>query len=193
MLRILVLTFFLTLTSLLSAQTLAMPKRITYLEGLNPPDNLLKKCRPERMLQKSLVRKNVKGKRWSQVVPASVVQGPHFRLEVEIVDLFGLGGGAFSGAKKISVRGRLINEAGQVHSSFIAARASLGNLFVLGMQGNCDILGKVTGQLGKDIRKWLANPVDGAVLGDKKAAKEIQDLLEKGAWPPKGKLEAGTD
>ena len=84
-------------------------------------------------------------------------------LLLEITDVNGAGGGAFSGAKSVDVKGRLY-ENGKLIGSFIASRYSTGGLFA-GFKGTCSILGRCVKTLGSDIAKWLKNPRKDAKLG----------------------------
>lgn len=85
-------------------------------------------------------------------------------LRMEYTDVLGFGGGAWSGAKYATVTGELF-EDGQLIGSFVAARMSGGGAFG-GFKGTCSILGRCVKVLGKDIARFLKNPVEGAKLGD---------------------------
>ncbi len=85
-------------------------------------------------------------------------------LEMEIVDLIGTGGGAWSGTKSVTVEGRLY-EGGKMIGSFRGRRLSGGGVFG-GYKGTCSILGRCVEALGKDISVWLNNPTMNARFGD---------------------------
>lgn len=165
--------------------TLVIEREATYLEGLNARATLVDQCRPHKRMPASLFYYTKKLKKqyadFSQKLPRS---GDYHVLSIEIVDLFGLGGGTFSGGKKLVVRGTLKDNHGKLLGSFFASRVSLGNVMLLGMQGTCTILAKVNKKLGKDITKWLREPSVGALLGDSKSAKELKDKIAAGVWPP---------
>ncbi|MFN7782018.1 MAG: hypothetical protein ACK5PG_04705 [Lysobacterales bacterium] len=85
-------------------------------------------------------------------------------LQMEIVDAVSMGN-AFIGHQKYSrVRGVLF-ENGQQIADFRGRRNSMGGAFA-GYKGSCSVLGRTVKALGKDIAQWLANPQDGAQLGD---------------------------
>jgi hypothetical protein len=85
-------------------------------------------------------------------------------LRLEIVHVLGTGGGAWSGAKSVTVEGEL-TENGEVIGSFTAARYSGGGAFG-GFKGTCAILGRCIQAIGKDIAGWLKNPTMNAMLGN---------------------------
>ena len=85
-------------------------------------------------------------------------------LILEIVNVVGPGGGVWSGAKSIRIKGELL-ENGEVIGTFTAARFSGGGAFGA-YKGTCSILGRCVKASGSDIAKWLANPTMNAMLGD---------------------------
>jgi len=85
-------------------------------------------------------------------------------LQLRIIHVLGTGGGAWSGAKSVTVEGELI-ENGEVIGSFTGSRYSGGGAFG-GFKGTCDILGRCIKALGKDIAGWLRNPTMNAMLGN---------------------------
>ena len=85
-------------------------------------------------------------------------------LKIEITNVHAPGGGAFSGAKSVMIRGSLLVD-GKKSASFEGMRLSGGGAFAA-FKGTCDILGRDVKALGQDVAIWLQNPVDGARLGD---------------------------
>jgi len=85
-------------------------------------------------------------------------------LYLEIVHVLGTGGGAWSGAKSVTVEG-VLKENGEVIGSFTGARYSSGGAFGA-MKGTCSILGRCIQTLGKDIATWLKAPTMNAMLGN---------------------------
>ena len=85
-------------------------------------------------------------------------------LYLEIVHVLGAGGGAWSGAKSVTVEG-VLKENGEVIGSFTGARYSGGGAFG-GFKGTCAILGRCIKTLGKDIATWLKKPTMNAMLGN---------------------------
>ena len=85
-------------------------------------------------------------------------------LLLEITTVVGPSGGAWSGAKSVTVEGKLLHD-GEVVGTFTAARYSGGGAFG-GYKGTCSILGRCVKAIGSDIAKWLAKPTMDARLGD---------------------------
>jgi hypothetical protein len=102
-------------------------------------------------------------------VPVTVVDGNAAKatgrvLKVKISNVLGAGGGAYSGAKSVQVKGEL-REGDKVIGTFSGSRASGGGAFA-GFKGTCSIMGRCVKTLGKDIALWLKNPTPNARLGD---------------------------
>ncbi len=85
-------------------------------------------------------------------------------LSITIEEVQGGGGGAWSGAKSVVVKGKL-TQNGRVLGDFRGRRYSGGGMFGA-YKGTCAILGRCVRTLGKDIAAWLQNPSSKAVLGD---------------------------
>jgi hypothetical protein len=85
-------------------------------------------------------------------------------LELTISDVHAPGGGAFSGAKSMSVTG-VLRENGKKIGSFEAIRFSSGGMFG-GYKGTCAIVGRCAKTIGKDIATWLENPGMNSRLGN---------------------------
>jgi len=85
-------------------------------------------------------------------------------LVLEITGTEGAGGGAWSGAKSVMVKGELFNN-GKSIGNFVASRYSTGGVFA-GFKGTCSIMGRCVKAIGKDIATWLQNPTKNAQLGD---------------------------
>lgn len=85
-------------------------------------------------------------------------------LKMEISDLVGTGGGAWSGSKMVTIKGTL-EENGAVKGNFRARRTSGGGVFA-GYKGTCSILGRCVKTLGRDVAEWLQHPSKDSVLGE---------------------------
>lgn len=85
-------------------------------------------------------------------------------LELRISGVQAPGGGAWSGAKSMTVLGTL-RDGGKEVASFTATRYSGGGMFG-GYKGTCAIIGRCARAIGKDIAEWLKNPTPNAHLGD---------------------------
>jgi hypothetical protein len=85
-------------------------------------------------------------------------------LQMEIVDAVSMGNAFIGHQKYTRVRGVLFENGEQI-ADFRGRRNSMGGAFA-GYKGSCSVLGRTVKALGKDIAQWLANPQDGAQLGD---------------------------
>jgi hypothetical protein len=85
-------------------------------------------------------------------------------LVVEITDLIGTGGGAWSGSKAVTISGKLM-EGDNTIGSFRGRRTSGGG-FGAGFKGTCSILGRCVKALGKDIGAWLKAPSTDSRIGE---------------------------
>lgn len=85
-------------------------------------------------------------------------------LTIEIEQVQGGGGGAWSGGKMVLINGKL-TQGGKLLGDFKGRRYSGGGMFGA-YKGTCAILGRCVKALGKDIAEWLNNPKHQSVLGD---------------------------
>ena len=74
-------------------------------------------------------------------------------LKVTIIHVQGVGGGAYSGPKSMTVRAEVL-QSGKVVASTTKERTSGGGAFG-GMKGTCAIFGRVAKTLGSDVAGWL--------------------------------------
>ncbi|MET0352024.1 MAG: hypothetical protein ABW067_19655 [Rhizobacter sp.] len=82
------------------------------------------------------------------------------RVRVQITHVLGVGGGAWSGPKSMSIEASLV-ENGKVTRSTKLTRSTTGGAFG-GFKGTCTILERSAKALGKDVVGWVANPKDAA-------------------------------
>jgi len=142
--------------------TLYVPDKAPFSEGLRVRDNIRNECNIE-----SLVANDIAKEAYSAYSAVSREKGAGAThvLEIEIIDIFGAGGGAWSGPKYIELKGVLKSGSGNVVGDFTAYRYSMGG--ALGaIKGTCGILRRVSRALGQDIGVWLTAPSRGARLGD---------------------------
>jgi hypothetical protein len=85
-------------------------------------------------------------------------------LNIEIQNLMGSGGGAWSGPKMVEIKGTL-TQNGQVLGDFRGRRTSGGGAFAA-YKGTCSILGRCVKTLGKDVAEWLQHPAPQSALGE---------------------------
>jgi len=155
----------LPLTSL-AAGNITIAKQAPYSQQLSVPDAVRAECKlPARV---SEFVKQYADKSYDKVVLADKVSArtPGQALSMNIVGVSGASGGAWSGAKHVTVQGTLWDN-GKVKGTFTAKRYSGGGAFG-GYKGTCAILGRCVKAIGKDVGGWLLAPSMNAKLGDAK-------------------------
>jgi hypothetical protein len=85
-------------------------------------------------------------------------------LQLTVTSILAPGGGTWTGAKQIVVHGELI-EQGQVVASFDVQRTTLVGGWAAG-GGTCEVLDYISESIAKDVRPWLLQPTQGALLGE---------------------------
>jgi Glu-tRNA(Gln) amidotransferase subunit E-like FAD-binding protein len=146
--------------SLAQAETLTTSQSIPFSEDSGASDDIKNECKFETRLPEYLKKE---AKRTFDVVlskePLEDAEGK--TLSLIIANMYGLGGGAFSGSKSAIVTGEL-KENGEVIASMSLRRHS-----IMGMApGTCSILKRIAKKMGEDIAEWLEEPTMDAELGD---------------------------
>ena len=146
--------------SLAQAETLTISQSIPFAEDSGASDDIKNECKFETRLPEYLKKE---AKRDFDVVlskePLEDAEGK--TLSLIIANMYGLGGGAFSGSKSAIVTGEL-KENGEVIASMSLRRHS-----IMGMApGTCSILKRIAKKMGEDIAEWLEEPTMDAKLGD---------------------------
>ncbi|WP_315389276.1 hypothetical protein [uncultured Stenotrophomonas sp.] len=85
-------------------------------------------------------------------------------LKLELVEAQSAGNAFIGHFKSATVRGVLLDD-GQKVADVTARRVSRGGAGGM-FKGSCDVLQRVVDAIGGDLAEWLANPTDGAKLGD---------------------------
>jgi len=146
--------------SLAQAETLTISQSIPFAEDSGASDDIKNECKFETRLPEYLKKE---AKRTFDVVlskePLEDAEGK--TLSLIIANMYGLGGGAWSGSKSAIVTGEL-KENGEVIASMSLRRHS-----IMGMApGTCSILKRISKKMGEDIAEWLEEPTMDAELGD---------------------------
>ena len=150
----------------LAAGTLNLQEKAPYEKGMPVPEAVRVECGLEGKVVE-LVHLAA-GKSFDKVVLVEDASKPGAgrSLAMKITGITGTAGGAWSGAKFLTVDGTL-REQGKVIGTFRATRASGGGAFG-GYKGTCSILGRCAKTLSEDVVKWLAEPSMNAKLGDER-------------------------
>jgi hypothetical protein len=140
------------------AESVQVLKTIPFAEESSAPQKVKDECQLQTKVSKFLAS-------FSSDVELVDTLGKQGRvLELAITDVHAPGGGAFSGPKRMTVKGTL-RENGKAIGNFTAARYSGGGVFG-GYKGTCAIVGRCAKAIGKDISNWLKSPGKDSRLGD---------------------------
>jgi len=143
-----------------ATEMVSVERSITFSKHSNTPQKVVNECNLQTKIPLFL-SKYAKGS--VSLTDETIGKQPK-ALKLEISSVHAPGGGAWSGAKYVEVKGQLL-EHGKVIASFVGSRYSTGGAFA-GFKGTCSILGRCAKTIGKDIARWLKNPIDGAMLGN---------------------------
>ena len=150
----------LTATTASASQTVNITPSVEYSSSSGVSEAVRSECTLDTRLPKFIQDYARK-----QGIEVEVGDGTEGRvLQIKFVTIIGPGGGAWSGAKSVTVEGKL-TENGKVIGTFVGSRYSGGGMFG-GYKGTCSILGRCIKTLGNDIAKWLVNPTMDARLGN---------------------------
>lgn len=159
-----VVTFAALFTQNAFGETLNLVEKASFDKDLSVPAAVKAECNLEDKIP-GYVQENAKDQFDTiTMVPKASMQGKN--LSMTITGVMGTGGGAWSGAKSITIKGTLTDN-GKPVGTFTATRFSGGGAFG-GYKGTCAILGRCASALGKDVAKWLKEPTMDARLGDHK-------------------------
>jgi hypothetical protein len=90
----------------------------------------------------------------AQSIP-SVAAGSGRVVRLTITEVYGLGGGAWSGGKYMSARAELLQDGKQI--DYVNLKRTSGGGILGGVTGTCGILDRIGRALGKDTVRWLKN------------------------------------
>ena len=148
------------LASSANADTVTIAESTAFSETSGVTDNVKEECKIQARLPKYI---KSYAKKHTDVIftteDLESVEGKVLYLEFDHV--YAPGGGGYSGAKSVSVTGKL-KENGEVIASLTADRAALFGM----TPGTCSMLKRVAKKLGQDIGKWLKAPEMNSMLGD---------------------------
>ncbi len=138
-------------------------KPISFLKGSYVRDAVKRECNLLGKLTQ-FVEDNAAGQYAKIVTDSRSAPAGAQVLQIDIEQVQGGGGGAWSGGKMVMIKGKL-TKRGKVIGTFRGRRYSGGGFFGA-YKGTCAILGRCVKTLGSDIATWLENPSHEAVLGD---------------------------
>lgn len=133
-------------------------------QGLDVRENIKAECALEQLVADHIAHRAKRA--YSKVVRKKPTAGAFHVLSIEIINVFGAGGGLWSGPKNLEIEGILKDHQDRPVGSFRAERFSMGGGLFPALQGTCQILRRISKQLAKDVAKFLVSPTDGAVMGN---------------------------
>jgi hypothetical protein len=137
---------------------------VPYAESAYIADNIKAECRIGAQLASALAAKAPAHGNRIVFDSAPMEPGSGRVLQLELVEAQSAGN-AFAGHFKSATARGVLFQDGQKLASVTARRTSRGGAFA-GFKGSCDVLERTVNAIGSDLAEWLANPVDGARLGD---------------------------
>jgi len=132
---------------------------VTYAPGAGVVEKVREECRIEEMFVREASPFFAKANGGDATIAADA-DPKASRVRVQITHVLGVGGGAWSGPKSMSIEASLV-ENGKVTRSTKLTRSTTGGAFG-GFKGTCTILERSAKALGKDVVGWVANPKDTA-------------------------------
>ncbi|MBM3115797.1 hypothetical protein [Jeongeupia naejangsanensis] len=133
---------------------------VTYHADAGVVAKVKEECKPEEQLATRVGEVMKKLSREGTGTVASAAEaaeaGDAAVLRLQITHVLGVGGGAFSGPKAITVNAELL-EGGKVVRQTKINRWSIGGVFGA-FKGTCSILDRSAAAIGKDLGRWVRDP-----------------------------------
>lgn len=140
-----------------AAEKVLLETPVKYSPNASVVEPVRRECKIEDMIVRNvgtaLSKRNADGK---GTIGSGDDAGDAGVVRVQITNVFGVGGGAYSGPKAISVDAEMLKN-GKVVRQVHLRRSSLGG-FWGGFKGTCSILQRCAVTLGKDIASWVDDP-----------------------------------
>jgi hypothetical protein len=149
--------FFALSVNAFAANMTVLETPVTYHPDASVVDNVKKECKLEEQFEKRIGAILAKANRAGNgTVEKGNVLKEASLLRLQITHVLGVGGGAWSGPKAITVSADLIENDKVVRHTKIN-RWSVGGMFG-GFKGTCSILNRDVEAIGKDLSKWISDP-----------------------------------
>lgn len=127
-----------------------------YADGASVVPKIKEECGLESTLTSHLMRYLGKMAPDATMLAEGASVGGKPVLSMTILSVMGVGGGAWSGPKGITIRADL-TQNGKVVRTINLHRTTSGGAFA-GFKGTCSILDRAATALGKDVSTWYAHP-----------------------------------
>jgi len=127
-----------------------------YADGASVGGKIKEECGLESTLTSHLMRYLGKAAPGATMLADGASAGSTPVLSMTILSVMGVGGGAWSGPKGITIRADLAQN-GKVVRTINLHRTTSGGAFA-GFKGTCSILDRAATALGKDVSAWYVQP-----------------------------------
>ncbi|KVD83927.1 hypothetical protein WS63_26385 [Burkholderia stagnalis] len=155
--RLLLLGLTLSASSAFAANPVLLETPVTYAPDASVIKQVRDECHIEDLLTHRvgdvLRRNNRKG---NGLLASEADAADATTLRLQIMNVFGVGGGAWSGPKALTVSADLL-EGGKVVRHTTVKRWSIGGIWG-GFKGTCSILDRTAIFISKDLGRWVRDP-----------------------------------
>ncbi|RZI84265.1 MAG: hypothetical protein EOP38_09790 [Rubrivivax sp.] len=154
---LLIASLLLVANTAFAANRVLLESPITYADNAGVVDRIRQECGIENMLE-TRVGRVLEGlnKGGDSTIAAGTKPADATVLRLQITNVMGVGGGAWSGPKSITVSADLIDN-GKVTRHTRFSRATTGGAFG-GFKGTCALLERCAATIGKDLGRWIKDP-----------------------------------
>lgn len=129
---------------------------VTYAPNAGVVDKVKEECKPDEMFVREASPFFAKLAEGEGTVAADGAPRDKTRVQVQITHVMGVGGGAWSGPKSMSIQATLI-ENGKPGRTTKLTRTTTGGAFG-GFKGTCSLIERCAKALGKDLSQWAVDP-----------------------------------
>lgn len=154
--KLLTLGLLLIGTTTMAADQTLLETPVTYADTASIVQKVKEECRIDEMLEKRVGDVLAKNNRGSGTIARGVELADGQILRLQIENVLGVGGGAYSGPKAITVAAEIFQNGKSVRKTQVN-RWSMGGVFG-GFKGTCSILDRCAVAIGKDLLQWTKDP-----------------------------------
>ena len=153
--------------TLAQAAPVLLETPVTYAAGAGIVEKVREECRPAEMFAREAAPFFAKQNGGDGTTTAADAPADAARVQVQITHVLGVGGGAWSGPKSMTIQATLVENGKPVHTTQLT-RTTTGGAFG-GFKGTCALLERCAKALGKDVAQWAANPKSGGAIQEGKS------------------------
>ncbi|WP_410499600.1 hypothetical protein [Chitinibacter sp. S2-10] len=154
--KLLLLSALLLNASVMAAEPTLLETPVVYAADASVVPKVKEECKIEGMLEKRIGEILAKANQGLGTIAQGTPVADGQVLRLKISHVLGVGGGAYSGPKAITVYAELLQN-GKVARETKLNRWSMGGVFG-GFSGTCSILDRCAVAIGKDLAQWVKDP-----------------------------------